>query len=180
MAKVRLYMNEDVKSKQTAQYVLWDVLEHALRLLHPFMPFITEELWQQLKVEGETIMLQAFPKADESQISEEIEKSMNWLQEAITAFRNIRAEANINPGKEVPALVRTNNAEEIKILENNKSFLMKLAKLSSLDFGADIQKPDLSGFRVVGKSELIVPLLGLLDTEAEKKKILDQIAKLEN
>jgi valyl-tRNA synthetase len=144
------------------------------------MPFITEELWQQLKVEGETIMLQAFPKADESQISEEIEKSMNWLQEAITAFRNIRAEANINPGKEVPALVRTNDAEEIKILENNKSFLMKLAKLSSLDFGADIQKPDLSGFRVVGKSELIVPLLGLLDTEAEKKKILDQIAKLEN
>jgi len=125
-------------------------------------------------------MLQPFPKADESQISEEIEKSMNWLQEAITAFRNIRAEANINPGKEVPALVRTNDAEEIKILEDNKSFLMKLAKLSSLEFWADIQKPDLSWFRVVGKSELIVPLLGLLDTEAEKKKILDQIAKLEN
>jgi valyl-tRNA synthetase len=104
-------------------------------------------------------MLQPFPKADESQISEEIEKSMNWLQEAITAFRNIRAEANINPGKEVPALIRTTDAEEIKILEDNKSFLMKLAKLSSLDFGENIQKPDLSGFRVVGKSELIVPLL---------------------
>jgi valyl-tRNA synthetase len=79
-------------------------------------------------------MLQAFPKADESQISEEIEKSMNWLQEAITAFRNIRAEANINPGKEVPALIRTSDSDEIKILENNKSFLMKLAKLSSLEF----------------------------------------------
>ena len=180
MAKVRLYMNDNIKSRQTAQYVLWDVLEHALRLLHPFMPFITEELWQQLKVEGETIMLQPFPKADESQISAEIEKSMNWLQEAITAFRNIRAEANINPGKEVPALIKTTDAEEIKILENNKSFLMKLAKLVSLDFGWDIQKPELSGFRVVGKSELIVPLLWLLDTEAEKKKILDQIAKLEN
>ena len=141
MAKVRLYMNDDIKSKQTAQYVLWDVLEHALRLLHPFMPFITEELWQQLKVEGETIMLQPFPKADESQISAEIEKSMNWLQEAITAFRNIRAEANINPGKEVPALIRTSDAEEIKILEDNKSFLMKLAKLVSLEFGGDIQKP---------------------------------------
>ena len=105
---------------------------------------------------------------------------MQWLQEAITAFRNIRAEANINPGKEVPALIKTTDADEIKILENNKSFLMKLAKLSSLEFGWDIQKPELSGFRVVGKSELIVPLLGLLDTEAEKKKILDQIAKLEN
>ena len=125
-------------------------------------------------------MLQPFPKADENQISEEIEKSMDWLQEAITAFRNIRAEANINPGKEVPAVIRTADTEEIKILEDNKSFLMKLAKLSSLDFGENIQKPELSGFRVVGKSELIVPLLGLLDTEAEKKKILDQIAKLEN
>ena len=80
-------------------------------------------------------MLQPFPKADESQIYEEIEKSMNWLQEAITAFRNIRAEANINPGKEVPALIRTTDAEEIKILEDNKSFLMKLAKLVSLEFG---------------------------------------------
>ncbi len=180
MAKVRLYLNDNVKSKQTAQYVLRDVLEQALRLLHPFMPFITEELWQHLKVEWETIMLQPFPKADENQISEEIEKSMNWLQEAITAFRNIRAEANINPGKEVPALIRTADVAEIKILEDNKSFLMKLAKLSSLDFGENIQKPELSGFRVVGKSELIVPLLGLLDTEAEKKKILDQIAKLEN
>ena len=128
-------MNDDIKSKQTAQYVLWDVLEHALRLLHPFMPFITEELWQQLKVEGETIMLQAFPKADESQISKEMESSMQWLQEAITVFRNIRAEANINPGKEVPALIKTTDAEEIKILENNKSFLMKLAKLASLEFG---------------------------------------------
>ena len=180
MAKVRLYMNDDVKRKQTAQYVLWDVLEQALRLLHPFMPFITEELWQQLKIEWETIMLQPFPKTDETQISEEMEKSMSWLQEAITAFRNIRAEANINPGKEVPALIRTSDVEEIKILEDNKSFLMKLAKLSSLDFGENIQKPELSGFRVAGKSELIVPLLWLLDTEAEKKKILDQIAKLEN
>jgi valyl-tRNA synthetase len=89
-------------------------------------------------------MLQPFPKVDESQISEEIEKSMKWLQEAITAFRNIRAEANINPGKEVPALIKTVDAEEIKILENNKSFLMKLAKLSSLDFGENIQKPELS------------------------------------
>ena len=105
---------------------------------------------------------------------------MQWLQEAITAFRNIRAEANINPGKEVPALIRTIDKEEIKILEDNKWFLMKLAKLSSLEFGWDIEKPELSWFRVVGKSELIVPLLWLLDTEAEKKKILDQIVKLEN
>jgi valyl-tRNA synthetase len=77
-------------------------------------------------------------------------------------------------------LIRTVDKEEVKILENNKWFLMKLAKLSSLEFGWNIEKPELSWFRVVGKSELIVPLLWLLDTEAEKKKILDQIEKLEN
>lgn len=97
MAKVRLYMNDDLQSKQTAQWVLWNVLETALRLLHPFMPFITEELWQHLKIDGETIMLQSFPKSDEKLIDDKIESAMNWLQEAITAFRNIRAEANINP-----------------------------------------------------------------------------------
>jgi len=97
MAKVRLYMNDDLQSKQTAQWVLWEVLESALRLLHPFMPFITEELWQHVKTEGETIMLQSFPKSEKNLISAEVETAMAWLQEAITAFRNIRAEANINP-----------------------------------------------------------------------------------
>lgn len=179
MAKVRLYMNDDFQSKQTAQWVLWEVLESALRLLHPFMPFITEELWQHVKIEGETIMLQSFPKSEKNLISAEVETAMAWLQEAITAFRNIRAEANINPGKAVPALIKTADPEEMKILTENKAFLMKLAKLESLDFGVEIVKPELSGVRVVGKSELIVPLLGLLDLEAEKEKIIAQIAKLE-
>ena len=179
MAKVRLYMNDNLQSKQTAQWVLWEVLESALRLLHPFMPFITEELWQYVKTEGETIMLQSFPKSEKNLISAEVETAMAWLQEAITAFRNIRAEANINPGKAVPALIKTADPEEMKILTQNKAFLMKLAKLESLDFGVEIVKPELSGVRVVGKSELIVPLLGLLDLKAEKEKIMIQIAKLE-
>ena len=179
MAKVRLYMNDNLQSKQTAQWVLWEVLESALRLLHPFMPFITEELWQHVKAEGETIMLQSFPKSEKNLISAEVETAMAWLQEAITAFRNIRAEANINPGKAVPALIKTADPEEMKILTQNKAFLMKLAKLESLDFGVEIVKPELSGVRVVGKSELIVPLLGLLDLKAEKEKIMIQIAKLE-
>lgn len=179
MAKVRLYMNDDLQSKQTAQFVLWEVLESSLRLLHPFMPFITEELRQQLKISGETIMLQAFPKSEKNQISSSIENSMQWLQEAITAFRNIRAEANINPGKEVSALIKTADAQELAILQENQAFLMKLAKLSNLAFGSQIEKPELSGVRVVGKSELIIPLLGLLDLDAEREKILTQIAKLE-
>lgn len=179
MAKVRLYANEDLRSKTTAQRVLRDVLESALKLLHPFMPFITEELWQHIKLEGETIMLADFPKADQTLISSEVDGAMTYIQEVITALRNIRAEAGVAPSKEVSALIKTASESELSILSDNKAFLMKLAKLSSLEFGKELQKPDLSGFRVVGQSEIIVPLLGLLDIEAESKKILDQIAKLE-
>ena len=179
MAKVRLYANKDLRSKTTAQRVLRDVLENALKLLHPFMPFITEELWQHIKLEGETIMLADFPKADQTLISSEVDDAMSYIQEVITALRNIRAEAGVAPSKEVSALIKTASESELSILSENKAFLMKLAKLSSLEFGKELQKPDLSGFRVVGHSEIIVPLLGLLDIEAESKKILDQIAKLE-
>ena len=179
MAKVRLYANDDLRSKITAQRVLRDVLESALKLLHPFMPFITEELWQHIKLEGETIMLADFPKAEQNLISSEVDNAMTYIQEVITALRNIRAEAGVAPSKEVSALIKTASESELSILSDNKAFLMKLAKLSSLQFGKELQKPDLSGFRVVGSSEIIVPLLGLLDIEAESKKILDQIAKLE-
>ena len=179
MAKVRLYANKDLRSKTTAQRVLRDVLESALKLLHPFMPFITEELWQHIKLEGETIMLADFPKAEQNLISSEVDNAMSYIQEVITALRNIRAEAGVAPSKEVSALIKTASESELSILSDNKAFLMKLAKLSSLEFGKELQKPDLSGFRVVGHSEIIVPLLGLLDIEAESKKILDQIAKLE-
>lgn len=179
MAKVRLYGNTDQQSKNTAQWVLWDVLKQSLQLLHPFMPFITEELWQQLWTGEETIMLSRYPIADPSQVSQSDEQAMNYIQEVITSLRNIRAEANIAPGIEIDGLVRTENSLELEILTANKAFLMKLAKLKSLEFGKEIQKPDLSGFRVVGSSEIIVPLLDFLDVEAEKKKLQDQISKLE-
>lgn len=179
MAKVRLYSNDDLQSKQTAQWVLRDVLENALKLLHPFMPFITEELRQQIRVEGETIMLADFPKSDAGLVSLEIEGALAYIQEVITALRNIRAEAAIAPSKEVIAMIKTDDAQELEYLQSNKAFLMKLAKLSSLEFGEELQKPELSGFRVVGKSEIIVPLRDFLDIEAESKKIMDQIAKLE-
>lgn len=179
MAKVRLYWNTDQQSKNTAQWVLWDVLKQSLQLLHPFMPFITEELWQQLWTGEETIMLSRYPIADPSQVSQSDEQAMSYIQEVITSLRNIRAEANIAPGVEIDGLVRTENSLELEILTANKAFLMKLAKLKSLEFGKEIQKPDLSGFRVVGNSEIIVPLLDFLDVEAEKKKLQDQISKLE-
>jgi len=179
MAKVRLYNNEDAVSKTTAQYVLRDVLEQSLRLLHPFMPFVTEECRQQLGTEKKTIMLENYPILDTQHISIDKESAMRYIQEIITAIRNIRAEANVSPAKNVVALIKTVDDEELKVIEDNSSFVMKLAKLDSLVASKELEKPELSWFRVVGWSEIVIPLAGLLDIEAESKKINDQIEKLE-
>ncbi|HAS79361.1 MAG TPA: valine--tRNA ligase [Fusobacteriaceae bacterium] len=178
MAKTRLYNSEDEKSKRTAQYVLWTVLEEGLRLLHPFMPFISEEIWQKLGAQGETIMLETFPTCNETLVDEEVERSFEYLQSVVSALRNIRAEINISPAKEVKAILKTTNESELKTLENNKTFLTKLAKLETLEFG-DVKKPTGAGFRVVKDSELYVPLAGLLDPEVEIKKIEAQMVKIE-
>jgi len=179
MAKVRLYNNDDVVSKTTAQYVLRDVLEQSLRLLHPFMPFVTEECRQQLATGHKTIMLQDYPKLDEKHIVLATESAMEYIQEVTTSIRNIRAEAWISPAKNVTALIKSGDTKELEVIENNKNFIMKLAKLDTLEASKDTVKPDLAGFRVAGKSEIYIPLAGLLDVEAESKKINDQIEKLE-
>ncbi|MEI6856432.1 valine--tRNA ligase [Psychrilyobacter sp.] len=178
MAKTRFYNSEDEKSKKTAQYVLWTVLEEGLRLLHPFMPFISEEIWQKLGAKGETIMLETFPTCNETLVDEEVEASFEYLQSVVSALRNIRAEINISPAKEVKAILRTSNESELKTLEANKTFLTKLAKLETLEFG-NVAKPTGAGFRVVKNSELYVPLAGLLDPEVEIKKIEAQMVKVE-
>ncbi len=178
IAKTRLYNADDETAKKTAQYILWTMLESGLRLLHPFMPFITEEIWQKLGAKGETIMLEEFPTSNEILININDENSFEYLQSVISALRNIRAEINISPAKEVCAILKTNKDSEIKTLENNKTFLIKLAKLESLEFG-DVQKPQGAAFRVVKDSELYVSLAGLLDPEVEIKKIETQISKVE-
>jgi valyl-tRNA synthetase len=179
MAKPRLYGNEDEKIKKTAQYVLWTILENGLRLLHPFMPYLTEEIWQKLGVEGETIMLQPFPILDEANLDDATEKKMEYLQGVISAIRNIRAEMNLSPAKEVNAVIRSKDQEELQTIEVNKNFLMKLAKLENVEYGDNLKKPSGAGFRVAENSEVYIPLEGLLDIEAECKKIKDQIGKLE-
>ena len=181
LAKVRLYNNEetDKASKTTAQYVLWTVLEAGLRLLHPFMPFITEEIWQKIKVEGDSIMIQNYPVADESIIDKDIETSFEYIKEVISSLRNIKAEMGISPAKEVKVVIKSNDEMELKTLEDNYLFITKLAKIEDLKFGKDLAKPEQSGFRVARNSEVYMILTGLLNSEVEIKKIQDQMAKVQ-
>ncbi|WP_278572851.1 valine--tRNA ligase [Fusobacterium ulcerans] len=181
LAKVRLYNDDEAgkASKTTAQYVLWTVLEAGLRMLHPFMPFITEEIWQKIKVEGDSIMIQQYPVADESLINRDIENSFEYIKDVISSLRNIKAEMGISPAKEVKVVIKTSDEMELKTLEDNYIFITKLAKIEELKYGKDMEKPEQSGFRVARNSEVYMILTGLLNAEVEIKKIQEQIEKVQ-
>ena len=178
IAKTRLYNSDDIVAKKTAQYVLWNILEQGLKLLHPFMPFLTEEIWQKLGAEGETIMLSEFPKFDQTKVDTVSENAFIYVQELVSAIRNIRAEMNVSPAKAIHLVLKSVDEIELETLEANKAFLCSLAKIEKLEFGKDIVKPEGAGFRVAGKTEVYVPLADLLDVEAEIAKIKPQIEKI--
>ncbi|WP_300392155.1 valine--tRNA ligase [Fusobacterium sp.] len=178
MAKIRLYNSEDADSKLTAQYVLWTVLEAGMRLLHPFMPYITEEIWQTIKAEGETVMLSEYPVADEKLIDKDVEKSFEYIKELISSLRNIRAEAGISPAKPAKVVIKSSDESELNTIKENYFFITKLGNLESIECGKDMEKPAQSGFRVTGNSEVYMILTGLLDIEAEVKKLQAQLDKV--
>ena len=178
MAKIRLYNSEDADSKLTAQYVLWTVLEAGMRLLHPFMPYITEEIWQTIKAEGDTVMLAEYPVADEKLIDKDVEKSFEYIKELISSLRNIRAEAGISPAKPAKVVIKSSDESELNTIKENYFFITKLGNLESIEYGKDMEKPAQSGFRVTGNSEVYMILKGLLDIEAEVKKLQAQLDKV--
>lgn len=157
------------------------VLEAALRLAHPFMPFITEEIWQSIKglagKSGDTIMLQPYPIADEVKIDTQAEADIEWLKAFINGIRNIRAEMNINPGKPLDVLLNHYNAEDERRLYDNEAFLKKLAKLDSVTLLTGSDAPPAAA-ALVGDMEVLVPIAGLIDKEAELARLDKEIQKL--
>ena len=178
LAKIRLYNSEDEDSKMTAQYVLWTILEAGMRLLHPFMPFLTEEIWQIIKTSGETVMLEKYPVCDEKELDLEVEKSFEYIQEIVSSLRNIRAEAGISPAKFAKVVIKTANEKELETIKDNYKFITKLCNLEEITYGKDVEKPSQSGFRVAKDSEVYMVLTGLLDIEAEVKKLEAQLEKV--
>ncbi len=178
IAKTRVYGVEAGVDKVTAQWVLRHVLESGLKLLHPFMPFITEEIWQKLEVEGESIMISQLPKVTENEINEidvVVEKEFEFLKEIVSAIRNIRGEANVSPAKKIEVIFKTANENEKTILENNAKILDKLANVEKYEFNTEI--PKLVGFKLVESTEIYIPLADLIDKEKEIAKLEKDIEK---
>jgi len=157
------------------------VLEAVLRLAHPIMPFITEEIWQRIAPlagkSGDSIMLQPYPQADSRTPDASVSADIEWLKGVIVAVRNIRGEMNISPAKKIPVLLRGKDMEDKRRMEDNRQFLLSLAKLESLDWFEDAKSP-MSATQLVGEMEVLVPMAGLIDKDAELKRLDKELERL--
>ncbi|MBT4897877.1 MAG: valine--tRNA ligase, partial [Nitrospina sp.] len=165
--------------KKVAQNVLLHVLEASLKLLHPFMPFITEEIWQKLPKTGDSIMVSTFPEFKADRSDAKVEETMGKVMEVITGVRNIRGEMNLNPGLKLNALIKTSRADLEVTLKEHAGFIRELARVDQITIGSDIEKPEVSASSVLGEMDLIIPLAGMMDFEEEKNRIEKELKKIE-
>ncbi|WP_145513335.1 valine--tRNA ligase [Yersinia massiliensis] len=165
------------------RHTLIEVLEALLRLAHPIIPYITETIWQRVKVlkgiTADTIMLQPFPEYDASQVDEIALSDLEWIKQTIIAVRNIRAEMNIAPGKPLEVMLRGASAEAQRRVVENQSFIQSLARLSSLTLLPEGEKGPVSVTKLVEGAEVLIPMAGLIDKATELDRLAKEVTKLE-
>ncbi|MDV6317962.1 valine--tRNA ligase [Chromohalobacter sp. HP20-39] len=176
--------NATAAAKRGTRRTLVRVLETVLRLAHPMMPFISEEIWQRVAPLAGThaggddsIMAQPWPQADQSRIDENATRDIEWLKGVIIAVRNIRAEMNIAPGKPLEALLTKGGEADRERLEAYRLFLSKLAKLDSITWLDDPDQAPLAATQLVGDMEVLVPMAGLIDKDVELARLAKEIDK---
>ncbi|MBI2095171.1 MAG: valine--tRNA ligase [Candidatus Omnitrophica bacterium] len=167
-----------IKSLPT-QWTLAHVLENTLKLLHPFMPFITEEIWQRLPHRGDSIMISPWPAADKAWIDRKIEGELQLVVGEIQAIRNVRAAWQINPKDSVTVAIKTAREKEQGILKDYSTTIVQMAKVSSLQIGKNIKRPKESAVANVGRVETYVVLSGLVDIQVERQRIEAALADVE-
>ena len=167
--------------KRGAKRTLVRVLEATLRLAHPFMPFITEEIWQRVKVvsgvEGATIMHAPYPKTDPEKIDSRAIDDIEWVKAFVTGIRTIRSEMNIAPGKKIPLYLAKGSTDDKRKLDENRQFLIKLANLEEIVWLKGIDEAPPSATALVDKMELLVPLAGIIDKDAEVTRLNKEITR---
>jgi valyl-tRNA synthetase len=180
LAKTRFYSDEEIEVKRAVlERALW-IFDRALRMLHPMMPFVTEELWQHLaERKGRSIMQASFPTVDERWIDQKAEDDMAFIQNLINAVRNIRGENNISPSKEIVVKVRFGDGASGAIFDTYGKYLKKLARVSDIESLTSPAKPKFASSAVVNGSEIFVPLEGLIDLGAERGRLEKEIARLQ-
>ncbi|CAH0990817.1 Valine--tRNA ligase [Sinobacterium norvegicum] len=173
--------NASEEKKRGTRRTLILVLEAILRLLHPLMPFLTEEIWQKIapiaNIQGDSIMLAPFPVCDDGKIDEQAEIDIEWVKGVIVGVRNIRGEMNISPNKPLSILLKNGNADDKARLANNQQFLMSLAKLEAITWLEPDDEAPMSATSLVGDMELLIPMSDLIDKDAEAARLNREIEK---
>jgi len=178
MVKPGLY-GEDETLKRSSKLVLQEALTAVLRLIHPFMPFATEEIWQRLPASQGSIMVSKFPDASDFVHNPQALKEMDLVMGIITGVRNIRGEMNIGPSKRVNVLIEMPDEGEANIIRQNMVHVQNLAKVDSLAVESKVSKPEASATAVFGQNQIHVQLKGLLDFSEERKRLRKEIKKIE-
>ena len=178
LAKQRLYKSDDKRSRQTAQYVLVRVLTGALALLHPFMPFVTEHLWQHLPHEGESLIVAPWPTVDEALDFTEDAATMNIMMEAVKAIRNMRAEANVPMGKKAPVTLVPSDEAMAEVLHTYETYFKTLAFVDEVHILKTTDaKPENAVVTVVPRIEVYLLLKDLIDVEKETARVAKEQEK---
>lgn len=177
MAKLPLY-GEDETAKKTTRSVLAYVLDQTMRLLHPFMPFITEEIWQNLPHEGESITVAEWPKVRPELSNQEASEQMKLLVEIIRSVRNIRAEVNTPMSKKIAMIINVHDEKILDTLETNKAYLERFCNPEMLTIGVGALAPEKAMTAVVSGAEIYLPLQGLINIEEEITRLEKELEKL--
>ncbi|MCD9495652.1 valine--tRNA ligase [Photobacterium carnosum] len=182
LTKPVLWKGTEAQQRAT-RHTLITVLEKTLRLAHPVLPYITESIWQSVKplvdgVEGETIMNQALPQFDEAQFNQAAITDIEFVKAFITSIRNLRAEYDIAPSKPLSVMLKVADANDATRVEANLTVLKSLAKLEEVKVLADGEATPACATALVGKSELMIPMAGLIDKDAELARLDKEIAKM--
>ncbi|TZE81726.1 valine--tRNA ligase [Calorimonas adulescens] len=178
-SKARLY-GGNVEEKRACEIVLRYVLDNTLRLLHPFMPFITEELWQQLPHEGDSIMIAPWPEYSETMEYKEEEESFNILMDVVRCIRNIRAEEDVPPAKRIKAIIHPATDKVLKTIESGLDYIKKLGNVQEVDIVMEQPEDKRMRSMVLTDMEIYIPLSDLIDIDKEIEKLNNEKKKIES
>ena len=170
---------DDEEAKKDTRDILAYVLDQTLRLIHPIMPFVTEELWQDMPHKGESIMVAKYPSANDDLNDPAAEESMARLIELITAVRNIRSDANAPMSKPVDLLIKVKDDDAAKVYTDNREYIDRLCHPDDLQIGTDVKAPKLALSAVLNGGEVFIPMAELVDMDAERARMKKEVGKLE-
>jgi valyl-tRNA synthetase len=178
LIKPVLYSRDQSVRRQAAQQTLLTTLKASLKLLHPFMPFLTEEIWQTVVADGTSIMVSSYPEPDKGLEDEEAERRMGLIVDVITRIRNIRGEMNIAPSKKLKVIISVSDEALAAVLNEGRDYIINLGNLETLTVGVNLEEPPGAAIGVVGAARVFILMEGMIDIAGEKARLEKEMTKI--